>query len=53
MLQAPGFLQYRHEQAYLLVKGNPDRPGKAHRRRAGVGIYRQQGAPDRKGRQHS
>ncbi len=23
-----GFMQYRHEQAYLLVKGNPDRPGK-------------------------
>src|ERR1700730_1912062 len=23
-----GFLQYQHEQAYLLVKGNPDRPAK-------------------------
>ncbi len=23
-----GFLQYRHEQAYLLAKGNPDRPAK-------------------------
>ena len=23
-----GFLQYRHEQAYLLIKGNPDRPAK-------------------------
>ncbi|MDQ6866903.1 MAG: DNA methyltransferase [Pseudomonadota bacterium] len=23
-----GFLQSRHEQAYLLIKGNPDRPGK-------------------------
>jgi hypothetical protein len=22
-----GFLQSRHEQAYLLIKGNPDRPG--------------------------
>jgi adenine-specific DNA-methyltransferase len=24
-----GFLEYRHEQAYLLAKGNPVRPGKA------------------------
>jgi site-specific DNA-methyltransferase (adenine-specific) len=23
-----GFLQYRHKQAYLLIKGNPDRPRK-------------------------
>jgi DNA modification methylase len=26
-----GFLQYQHEQAYLLIKGNPDRPGKPAR----------------------
>ena len=46
------FLQYRHEQAYLLVKGRPAYPDAPLPQRAGHALHRQQAAPDAEAARH-
>ncbi|MDB6103182.1 MAG: methylase [Gammaproteobacteria bacterium] len=47
-----GFLNARHEQAYVLVKGRPTTHS-ANRRCSVLGVQRQHRPPDREGGQHS